>query len=185
MQDLATMFYSCGSIEHEIEIYILWFSSINRRNISSRLRRKKACSYINLWRVSLFFHNIIFWAGCGCVSTEFGCCPDKFTPSPGPDYQVHELLHPILITRYRNFFTWSWLPGTWTSSPGPDYQVQELLHLVLITRYRNFFTWSWLPCTVQELLHLVLITRYMNFFTWSWLPVWGLSYMYEIYLYAI
>ena len=26
--------------------------------------------------------------GCGCFSTENGCCPDKFTPSPGPDEQV-------------------------------------------------------------------------------------------------
>ena len=49
-----------------------------------------------------FLHNIIFRAGCGCVSTEFGCCPDKFTPSPGPDYQVQETLHLVLITRYRN-----------------------------------------------------------------------------------
>ena len=26
--------------------------------------------------------------GCGCYSTENGCCPDKFTPSPGPDGKV-------------------------------------------------------------------------------------------------
>lgn len=23
--------------------------------------------------------------GCGCENTEFGCCPDKTTPAPGPD----------------------------------------------------------------------------------------------------
>ncbi len=29
----------------------------------------------------------MFQLGCGCVSTENGCCPDKFMPSPGPDGQ--------------------------------------------------------------------------------------------------
>ena len=24
------------------------------------------------------------FSGCGCVSTEHGCCPDNFTPAQGP-----------------------------------------------------------------------------------------------------